>query len=1396
MILRRFFTAITRLSIRFQWITIAFTIAFLVLGVYAAAQLNQELLPNIEFPQTFIITVRPGASSEDLRDLVTIPLEDEIVKIPHIFAAGLESTTVSPIAFITAQNEYTPNQNAVREGIQAAIDKVVADGVPLGLKTTDDLTLEIMTKVVGRAPSMFKHFESAHLLAMNPAVRQAGLDLYLKAGGVVDFVTLDALAVEAISGNVLGKTTTRAAVELPDAWRLGEKDAQGNLVGVPRLLTFNLSALPVVTASVSSSTLSTEDLRTFVNEQLVPELKAKDGVANIGVSGGESIPDEVIAAAMKAIAAERAAGETPGKTTPPTPVPSGSEGGTTSGGTDPARTAPELPMNWRRVGIGPLSLINPLPVQLKDKFATVAKFDDANDLLSATNEKGETLSAATLLNQIAELNPNSPELLSLPVEVSTYVRAAQPDFTKSLSPEALKLVGSSILSQGAWTPLLGQEAIRALNIKTFSDFTTAEGIGGVASFLNKTYEGLGASESWRPFLTRLGDSLLPESIAYIETLEPTFLKTLNPAWWAFFSRPTLLATAANYPTDQADALTKIAKGETPTAAEALAASQAGNTPVIADDPNAPDMPESWVIALTSFGFKIKSANDLFKPPFGNPGAFFNQAAASPGAASLMKDLPADLLLYLNNRDPKFFETLGTSTLALLAPEVIEQLPAAVRARVNGGPVYTATNNVTRANGNTSLIISVSKETEANTVRVFHAADEVFKKLMAANPEIKITPTFEQASFIEESISGVAREGGLGGIMAVIVILIFLNFSVRSTIVTAVSIPTSLAIAFILMRYLPGSAHNLLTQSTLPEGIRTFLLRLFPNGITLNIMTLSGLTVAIGRVVDDSIVVLENIYRQLQKGMDRKEAVIKGTRDVSVAIFAATLTTIVVFLPIGLTGGIVGEFFLPFGLAVTYSLAASFIVAITLIPVLAYLFIPPNKLPEEKEGRLESLYHGVLEWALNKRALVLAVAAVTFVVGMAIFASRPQTFLPSFGEPQISITIAMPPGTQIAETDALTREMEAFIAEKINSGGGITRYQTTIGSGGGFGDIAALLGGASSVNGSAGQMVLAIEAKGEELDLLTREVREKAAAIFGEKNVTVSRASISEQGFGGFNVVASGPEADLKAVNETIKATLAAVPGLANVSSTLDLVGDATSYLRIERKAAAKYTAELEVTDTLGVTALAIKAAKDIPNLPETITVDQGFQSRQQTEGFVQTFSAMGVAIAAVYIVMVLTFGSLIHPFTILFTLPLAVVGAAVGLWVTNRVVGISALIGLLMLIGIVVTNAIVMIDRVQQNRKEKHLPLREALIEGARTRLRPILMTAIATMFALLPLAIGLSEGAIIAAELGTVVIGGLFSSTLLTLVVIPVLYSLFSGFQQRLLGGGKEKPAPAPAGD
>jgi multidrug efflux pump subunit AcrB len=807
----------------------------------------------------------------------------------------------------------------------------------------------------------------------------------------------------------------------------------------------------------------------------------------------------------------------------------------------------------------------------------------------------------------------------------------------------------------------------------------------------------------------------------------------------------------------------------------------------------PPLPASWAGPDSPF----ETSADLLNNPYGlPPGQLLNMVVRS-NPQSLV-DLTPDVILWLADQDPSFLADLEPGTLRLFSADVLSALPEdylaslapelhdeLVALATGTAAVFLPTETINRTNGEPSLTVTIYKNSEANTVAVSHDVFDLLDQMEQDFDGLRIDVAFEQASFIEESIGGVAREGGLGALFAVVVILLFLSgfvngrysLSWRSTLVTAVSIPLSVLMGFALMRWLPPVGHAVLaplaetTQDVAVLGpVVQFLLKLFPAAITINIMTLSGMTVAVGRVVDDSIVVLENIYRHIQRGEDPRQSVIAGTRDVAIPIFASTVTTVVVFLPIGLMGGLIGNFFLPFGMTVTYALISSFVVAITIVPVLAYLFIRRQHLPPaQEESTLQRAYTPILRWALGNRFLTLGAAAVIFAGSLWLLAQRPQSFLPDLGEQTINVMADLPNGTTMAETDELVRQFETRLSDLD----GLHVYQTEIGSAGGM--EAAFFAGA--IDQSIANVTISVESMSE-LDRLTGAIRQDAEAVFGQESVTVSAGGLTAGSASGFDLVVSGDPAILVGLNADIMQALRGVDGLVNVTSNL---ADGGAIVRVNGQPAVRYEGEIESKDTMGVLAAGKAAVEGLPGLPEGIAVSEGFVAQIQTEGFAQASQALLVSIVVVYAVMVAALGSLAHPFVILFSLPLAVVGAALGLWITGKVVGISAIVGLMMLVGIVVTNAIVLIDRVHMNRQERHMGIYDALVEAGRTRLRPILMTAVAAVLALVPLALGLTEGALIASDLAVVVIGGLLTSTLLTLVVVPVVYSLVESGLNRL---------------
>lgn len=1211
---------------------------------------------------------------------------------------------------------------------------------------------------------------------------------------------------------------------LPDEWRLN----------APDLLAFGLDDLPlgIISVSADEDQYSQTDLRHLVELRIVPELEALGVVADVTVTGGETIRPDLIRDALAEegldptlaeISASAGATEAAAEPTEPESAAGQAAANSAGEGEAPApeiEEGPPLPRSW---------------ALLAATMSEIGEMDTADDLLRIPDATPSLVLNMALSTPLARplLSDLSAEALYFWAEYENgFFDLLSYDLLQALSPDTLAALPPEVQTRAA-APPLGEFWQRLADEPEMQDtpLTNAAELaafgGGAADTLNRM--ALDTPEAVSFIAIRLIDDLSPEVIEYLVSEDATFLDTLDPQVYCYFSPDVLnqpdvaeaIAGLEGVPCD----LVAIAAGEAPSAAQALQAT-GGGTEDRVHDPAAPALPGSWP-GLAGFvgADELDTADDLFfttgNGDYRLPSELLGEFA-SPRGAPYLQALPPDVLLYVANCESDklceegFFSHLSSAVWTYISEETANALPADVQALRETALLgaYRPTEKVTRVNGDNSLILDIYKVGGANTVSAWGDVERKLDDLQAENAGIDFSVAFEQASFIEESITGVAREGALGAIMAILVILVFLYFSVRSTLVTAISIPTSVAVAFVVMRWLPPTMHDLLfplseDATGVGKELLTFALRLFPESVTLNIMTLSGLTVAIGRVVDDAIVVLENVYRNIQKGENQLEAVLHGTRDVSVAIFAATVTTVVVFLPIGLFGGIVGEFFLPFGLAVTYALLASFVVAITIVPLFAFLFIRKETLPEDRESRMERGYRRVIRWALAHRWAVIAIATVAFIAGVFILANRPLAFLPSFGEPTITVTVNLPgeingAPTSIATTDAKVRRLEQFILGLD----GVRTVQTTVGDSGGQTSFL----GPGTITENAAVITISAESQ-DELERLTQTIRNEAELVFNDldrngvpdedqDNVTVSAASIAEQGFGGLSILVSGDPENPPTLNELrqydalIIAELESLEGVTNVNSSLSLVtnngGDVSqTFIRVNGVPAAQYTADLETQDTLGVTNQALEKVRNL-DLPDSFTVGQGFVSELQSEGFSQMFRAMGIAVVIVYFVMVLTFGSFVHPVTILFSLPLAVVGAAIALAVTGRVLGLSSMVGLLMLVGIVVTNAIVLIDRVQTNRKDHGMDATDALIAGGATRLRPILMTAIATMFALLPLAIGLSEGAIVAAELGTVVIGGLFSSTLLTLIVVPVVYSLFDQGQTAIEGFFAKRSRPS----
>jgi len=766
--------------------------------------------------------------------------------------------------------------------------------------------------------------------------------------------------------------------------------------------------------------------------------------------------------------------------------------------------------------------------------------------------------------------------------------------------------------------------------------------------------------------------------------------------------------------------------------------------------------------------------------------------------------------------------------ALTAPTIADVATVAV--------VNDPTSGYSSVNGKPAVTLNITKSAGGNTVTVSQIVrDDIPTLERQLGSNTRFTVVADQAPSITQSIDSLAFEGGLGLLFAVVIILVFL-FSVRSTIVTAISIPVSVLITFIGMQ---------------------------ASGYTLNVITLAALTIAIGRVVDDSIVVIENIKRHIGFGEEKLPAILAGVREVSTAVTASTITTVAVFLPIALVGGLTGELFRPFALTVTMALLASLFVSLTIVPVLAYWFLGNRKVkhkhgggeatePVEQVTRLQKVYLPVIRWTLKFPAIVL-VAALVILAGSGFLATSLKTnFIGNSGQNTLTVTQTLPLGTSLAAQDAASKEVGTILG-KVK---GIDTVLLTIGSGGSS-LRAAFSGSGSSIfsittNPDADQAKLQaavaaelkkITGKGElavataqggfassniEVDITAgsdADLRKASDAILARVKTlnVVSRASsnlsaslpyiavqidrakaaaegLSELQVGGIvtqamnrsatgSVVIDGKTLSIYVNNtsapttaDTLRAfSIPTAKGIVPLSdlATISTVDGPSSVTTIKGLRSATLTVTPS-TDNTGSASAIVSAAVAKATLPASATATLGGVTTQQGDSFKQLGLALLAAILIVYVVMVATFKSLRQPLLLLVSIPFAATGAIALQVISGVPLGVASLIGVLLLVGIVVTNAIVLVDLINQYRT-RGMKVTEAIINGASRRLRPILMTAIATIFALIPLGIGLTgHGGFISQPLAIVVIGGLVSSTLLTLIVLPVLYYLVEGARER----------------
>ncbi|WP_408956562.1 efflux RND transporter permease subunit [Natroniella sp. ANB-PHB2] len=739
------------------------------------------------------------------------------------------------------------------------------------------------------------------------------------------------------------------------------------------------------------------------------------------------------------------------------------------------------------------------------------------------------------------------------------------------------------------------------------------------------------------------------------------------------------------------------------------------------------------------------------------------------------------------------------------------------------------------NGEESISLEIQDQSGSNTVQVANAVLEEVEKIQSNEDNFELTVVNNQAEFIEDAIDNVQRNAVLGGLLAIVVLLLFLR-NIRSTFIVGTAIPVSIVTAIVLMYFAD---------------------------MTLNLMTLGGLALGIGMLVDNAIVVLENIYRFQQEGKSKIEAAKKGTAEVGTAILASTLTTAAVFLPVVYIEGLASQIFGALAWAVSFSLVASLLVALTFIPMLAAKFLKVNEdaVIVEDEGEVEfgwirKGYQRILDKSLQYRYFVL----VSLVIFVLLFGAGVITdiipleteFIPDADQGIFNIRVELPEGEALRETDRVVKEVERRLEEipelrhySSQAGGNNSNTGQVTVELVGLSDrerstsvvaeevrgLVADIAGAdirvTPITGMGGGGVgapIQITISGSDLDILSQlahRIEPEVEAVEGTRNVGLSidesrpevqvdidRHRARDLGFSVQQIASTirmamdgqvatqykegGEEFDVRVrlaeeyrenINQLMDLKLTSPQGVVvplSQVADVELAAGLTSIERENQQRTITVSTHLHER-SLGAVQADIEERVDQLDIPDGYTISYGGEFEDQQDAFGDLGLAMILAVVLVYMVMASQFESLLHPFTIMLTVPLALIGAALGLVVTGMPLSVPGIIGVIMLAGIVVNNAIVMVDYINVRRESE--PRREAILNAGPIRLRPVMMTTLTTALALIPLAFGLGDGAEVQQPMAVVVISGLLFSTILTLVVIPCFYSILDDLSNFLKG-------------
>lgn len=1325
-------------SVRKPYTVLVAVVLVLVLGVISFTGMTTDLLPAMELPYVVVMTTYPGASPEKIETTVTKPLEAVLGTTGGI--KNVSSVSSENASLVILEFEQGTNMDSAMIELSSNVDLVSgqmddAVGTPMLMKISPDM-LPVMVASVDMDGMDVKEISAFADETVMPAFERIDGVASVDATGLVEqqvTVTLDQVKIDALNDKVLAGVDS------------GLADAQ-------RELREGQAKVADGKAKLAEGEAALESQKGSALDKLAQGSAQVDGAsATLSALLSE---ETTLTANQKAFEAERD-GYTHAK--------QGYEGINTAlaGARDTARQAAAAAAKQ-----GVLDSVNALLAQMGRP--AVGTYEEA----------------AAVYAQLQQTQPGLPALPD-PAVVGEQAAAAVP---------------------------ANVDALLALDDASFEAFKAQAGaLPGGEQLAALTKESL---TQLRDAALR-ADTRLPEveaelsnittRLAVISGMKPALEENLKKAQDAYAELEKGKMTAVNELT-RGEVTLSTTKTQLEDAEQKLADAQEQFDQ--ARDAAYKKADLSGMLTADMLGNILMAQN--FNMPAGYITEGEEQYLVKVGEEyASLEELENTLLMHMD------VDGVGDVRLSDVADIALTD---------NAGESYA------KVNGNDGVVLSFQKQSTASTATVSQRINSAIAQLQEQNPGLHITPLMDQGDYIDMVVGSVLSNLLWGGLLAIIVLIFFLK-DAKPTFIVACSIPFSLMCAITLMYF---------------------------TDVTLNIISLSGLALGVGMLVDNSIVVIENIYRLRSLGVPASKAAIQGAKQVSGAIFASTLTTICVFLPIVFTQGISRELFTDMGLTIAYSLLASLVVALTLVPAMGAAVLKNTK---EKSHRWFDAfvegYQRLLGWALRHKAPVLS--GVTALLAISIFLTTQMgtAFIPAMDSPQMSATLTMPRGA--AQQDAYA--MADTVMERIAAVDGVE----TVGAMSGGSGMSSMMGGSSSGGSITYYILLSDDRTATNADV-SAAIEAQAADLDCTVEVQESTMDMSALGGSGVELVITGRGLDeMNAIADDLRGILRSTEGLVDISEN-SVTGNPETRITVDKYKAMQHgltvaqiyselaaelkaentatTLTLDGTDTPvvvvkpagqastrgnimdhaftvtnaegeeetvrlydiaakqetdsvssinrenGARTMSVSAGVDARHniglvsrelekkladyeLPEGYTVEIAGENETINSAMTDLVKMIALAVVFIYLIMVAQFQSLMSPFIVMFTIPLAFTGGLLALWLTGSELSIIAMLGFLVLAGVVVNNGIVFVDNINQLRLAG-MDRTEAILETGRTRIRPVLMTALTTILAMSTMALGIGDGAEMTQPMAIVTIGGLTYATLLTLLVVPVLYDIF----------------------